>query len=140
MKNKVKKKKIYRGYFGDRASVIVMVKPEVEDAYALRHVVYHSPTGLAWGYGGSGPADLALSILADYFGESPTRTELVRGKPECWRYHQEFKWAFVAQFSDQGFFLESERIAAWLGETQQTSEDGWLEAAYEDDNGCGLDE
>ena len=26
-------------------------------------VVHHSPTGYEWGYGGSGPADLALNIL-----------------------------------------------------------------------------
>lgn len=34
------------------------------------HVALHSPTGLEIGYGGSGPADLALSILADAFGAS----------------------------------------------------------------------
>lgn len=26
----------------------------------------HSPTGFEWGYGGSGPAQLALAILADH--------------------------------------------------------------------------
>lgn len=31
----------------------------------LLHVVKHSPTGLEWGYAGSGPADLARSILLD---------------------------------------------------------------------------
>jgi len=30
----------------------------------------HSPTGLAWGYGGSGPAQCALAILADFLGDS----------------------------------------------------------------------
>jgi hypothetical protein len=34
----------------------------------LRHVVKHSPSGFSWGYGGSGPADLALSILVDALG------------------------------------------------------------------------
>jgi hypothetical protein len=28
-------------------------------------LVNHSPTGLEWGYGGSGPAQLALALLAD---------------------------------------------------------------------------
>lgn len=36
----------------------------------LRHIMRHSPTGLAWGYGGSGPADLARSILADVLGDA----------------------------------------------------------------------
>jgi len=39
-------------------------------SYPLKHVVYHSPTGFEIGSDGSGPADLALSILTDYFAES----------------------------------------------------------------------
>lgn len=30
----------------------------------------HSPTGFAWGYAGSGPAQLALALLADCCGEA----------------------------------------------------------------------
>jgi hypothetical protein len=30
----------------------------------------HSPTGFEWGYDGSGPAQLALAILADHFGNA----------------------------------------------------------------------
>jgi hypothetical protein len=40
-------------------------RPDGELIGALRHVVHHSPSGLSWGYGGSGPADLARSILID---------------------------------------------------------------------------
>jgi hypothetical protein len=29
----------------------------------------HSPTGFEWGYGGSGPAQLALALLADWVGD-----------------------------------------------------------------------
>lgn len=29
----------------------------------------HSPTGFAWGYGGSGPAQLALAICLELFGK-----------------------------------------------------------------------
>jgi hypothetical protein len=36
---------------------------------AVAHCNLHSPTGFEIGYGGSGPADTAASILADYFGE-----------------------------------------------------------------------
>lgn len=40
-----------------------------EDREPLRQrIVYHSPTGFEWGYAGSGPADLALNILADVSG------------------------------------------------------------------------
>jgi hypothetical protein len=42
----------------------------------------HSPTGFEFGYGGSGPAQLALAILADCCGD-----ELAVA------FHQAFKWA-----------------------------------------------
>jgi hypothetical protein len=46
----------------------------------LRHIIRHSPTGLEWGYGGSGPADTALSILTDYLGREPHPTMYQRYK------------------------------------------------------------
>jgi hypothetical protein len=39
----------------------------------LRHRSRHSPDGFEWGYGGSGPSDLALSILWDHLGVEPSR-------------------------------------------------------------------
>ncbi len=42
----------------------------------------HSPDGFSWGYGGSGPAQLALAILADHFQRRPAdvgRVERARG-------------------------------------------------------------
>ena len=50
----------------------------------LRHVCRHSPDGFEWGYGGSGPADLARSILIDCLGEE--RAD---------RLYQDFKSKFV---------------------------------------------
>jgi hypothetical protein len=34
--------------------------------------VNHSPTGFEWGYGGSGPSQLAFAILADFTGDTET--------------------------------------------------------------------
>lgn len=47
----------------------------------------HSPTGFEWGYGGSGPAQLALAILADALGDDKLAVRL----------HQLFKWRIVAR-------------------------------------------
>lgn len=82
-------------------------------ARPLQHVRLHSD-GFEWGYGGSGPADLALSILADHFGERPTREQLNRGDCRCWHLHQPFKWQFIAGADRRGFTLTSEQIADWL--------------------------
>jgi hypothetical protein len=46
----------------------------------------HSPSGLAWGYSGSGPAQLALAILADCVGDE-----------EAQKYYQYFKAAIIAR-------------------------------------------
>jgi hypothetical protein len=46
----------------------------------------HSPTGFSWGYGGSGPAQLALAILYDYFAD----------QHKALRLYQSFKWKSVA--------------------------------------------
>ena len=81
--------KIYRGTPGDDAQV--WVTPATGRPYLLPHVVFHSPTGFSWGYGGSGPADLSLSILADYLEEHPTEDDLYHGRPRCWQLHQVFK-------------------------------------------------
>jgi hypothetical protein len=51
----------------------------------------HSPTGFEFGYGGSGPAQLALAILADCCGDELAVT-----------FHQPFKWAVIARFPADG--------------------------------------
>lgn len=69
----------------------------------LRHEEKHSPTGLEWGYGGSGPADTALSILTHHFGN--------RAKAE--RHYQQFKQTVVARLDRLGWILTSEMIDEW---------------------------
>jgi hypothetical protein len=50
----------------------------------------HSPTGFAWGYDGSGPAQLALALLIDATGNEALAL----------RHHQEFQRQFVAGWKD----------------------------------------
>lgn len=50
----------------------------------------HSPDGFQWGYGGSGPAQLALALLLD-----------ATGSPEITlAFYQAFKWEKVAGWGD----------------------------------------
>ena len=60
----------------------------------------HSPTGFEWGYGGSGPAQLSLALLADHLGDDHRAVEL----------HQDFKWAVVAKLPKRGWTLTSRQI------------------------------
>jgi len=65
----------------------------------------HSPTGFSWGYGGSGPAQLALALLYDVTGDP----EPAKG------YYQAFKWAVVAQWPMDGTWeITANHIRVWL--------------------------
>jgi len=79
----------------------------------LHHVKHHSDA-FEWGYGGSGPADLALSILADHLGERPTEKQLREGRCLCWQFHQRFKWHFIVRADQASFTLTSRQIDNWL--------------------------
>jgi hypothetical protein len=63
----------------------------------------HSPTGLEWSYGGSGPAQTALALLADATGDDRLAVSL----------HQDFKRQFVARFPKQGFTMTEAEIQRW---------------------------
>jgi len=71
--------------------------------YPLRHVVCYSPTGFEWGYGGAGPADLALSILTDFAGRKVAES-----------LYQQFKWDVIAKIPYQGTVIWSSDIVAWI--------------------------
>lgn len=64
----------------------------------------HSPTGFEWGYGGSGPADLALNTLL--------RMGCDREEAEWW--HQAFKSAFIAPIPQEGGRVPLEEMQSWL--------------------------
>jgi len=66
-------------------------------------VVNHSPTGFEWGYGGSGPADLALNILLRF---------LPSGAADL--LHQEFKRAFLVPMPDEGGTIKRQAILDWI--------------------------
>jgi hypothetical protein len=77
-----------------RSSRSGRTKP-LDPRYDLRN---NSPTGFAWGYNGSGPAQLALAILTDYFGAKPGGKALAEALydsfkfaalPKCWKMNFE---------------------------------------------------
>ncbi len=93
-------------------------------ATALRHEMRHSPDGFEWGYGGSGPSDLALSILTEHInsllqrlyggGCVPPITARNEALAATRELYQAFKWATVAKFSRERWLLPGEDVTAWL--------------------------
>lgn len=108
----------------------------------VQHIKCHSPTGYECGYAGSGPADLALSVLAalipaiseeeeqaqeELTGEDwdramadPTRwptnvgPERTRVSYLAYRLHQQFKEDFIVRMPKEGGFIAIADIQAWI--------------------------
>jgi len=93
-------------YFGTRlitGETVVQVWEPGSLSKPLKHEAKHSPTGYEWGYLGSGPADLALSILMDCTGSRIASERM---------YHK-FKQDFVAGFKTSWCISEDE-IERWF--------------------------
>jgi hypothetical protein len=78
-----------------------------------QRIVRHSPTGFAWGYGGSGPADLALNILSVFIGQAAAET-----------LYQDFKWEFIAPMPPHGGTIPRETILNWVREKRDRKQQG----------------
>ncbi len=82
----------------------VIVCPDAGDSYELPwrlDLWNHSPTGLDWGYSGSGPAQCALALLADHLGNDR----------EAVKRHQPFKWRVIVELPiDEPWELTSEQV------------------------------
>ena len=84
-------------------------------------LVHHSPTGFEFGYGGSGPADLALNIIeavllnTKYHGE---RMRVFDGScfEKSYDLHQDFKWKFIAKIPYNGGQIAYDTIVKWINE------------------------
>ena len=115
--------KIYRVYRYLDGSVAATVERDPSGLIrsVVTHIPIHSPDGFEFGYGGSGPADLALAILADFLGASTDpntykgfAVDLKGPARTAWRHHQAFKRDFVAPAEEVGFSVTSDEIEEWL--------------------------
>ncbi|MYE58558.1 MAG: hypothetical protein F4X35_03080 [Alphaproteobacteria bacterium] len=94
----------YHGRRGDDGAAVS--RPDgsalpLDPSLALRR---HSPTGFDWGYGGSGPAQLALALLLDVSGNAGRALDL----------YQLFKVEVVALLPREGWLLDAAELRAWL--------------------------
>ena len=101
--------------------VVATVRIEHEDTdseyFPLHHFVLHSPTGFEMGWNGSGPADLAYSILIHWF--LSYKFSLEEAQEEAQAHHQEFKRAFVAKERDHLVISDSDIEKWWIGQEEK---------------------
>jgi hypothetical protein len=69
----------------------------------------HSPDGFEFGYGGSGPAQLALAILLDFIGKPPSTG--------C---YQAFKFSYISSIGHPGGMIHGDDIMVWLAKYEET--------------------
>ena len=74
----------------------------------------HSPDGFEWGYGGSGPAQLALAILAHHLSDDEQALGL----------HQRFKSLVIAGLPKRGWTLTGCQIEAALRSIREEASQG----------------
>lgn len=95
-------------YVGKRQGYVVAVTVDGRRLNPRQDLWNHSPDGFEWGYGGSGPAQLALAILADH----------CQNDDQALNFYQRFKWKVIAELPHRGWTLTTEGIDGILQKLQ----------------------
>jgi hypothetical protein len=74
------------------------------DPVPSQQLINHSPDGFAWGYAGSGPAQLALALLLHFSGNSEFSLA----------HYQDFKFDVIQGLSEDGFELANDVVTRWI--------------------------
>jgi hypothetical protein len=85
---------------GEHQRVVTFGGVALNPRWDLRN---HSPDGFNWGYGGSGPAQLALAIVAAVLGDDALALEL----------YQSYKHHLIAGISVDNWRLPASEVLAW---------------------------
>ena len=115
-------------YVGQRTpdGCVVTVTRHNQPSYPLPprlDLVNHSPTGLEWGYGGSGPSQLALAVVADCLNDNEQLSlKKVATDEQALRLYQQFKWLVIAQLPHAAWTLTEADVLKAVQHIRQTEE------------------
>ena len=102
--------KIYVGSRNARHTWVLAIEEEGDSPHVRLDprldIANHSPTGLEWGYMGSGPSQLAIALIADATGDD----EIAKNRPLC----QQFKRDVIAHLPMREWILPSESIRVYV--------------------------
>ena len=94
--------KTYSGVRTENGCAVTVAGPDgsrgLDPRFDLRT---HSPDGFEWGYGGSGPAQLALALSADVLGDDEAALAV----------YQQLKFRVVARLPADGWQLTDGELA-----------------------------
>jgi hypothetical protein len=99
---------IYRGSRDGRGNAVV--KADFAPLNPRLDLDNHSPTGFEWGYPGSGPAQLALAILAD----------ALENDIKAVRLHQSFKFRVIANLPrNKNWQLHRDQVLTFVAKIEE---------------------
>jgi len=110
--------KLYQGNTRESDGEHVVTVDGTRELPLRLELANHSPTGFAWGYNGSGPAQLALAICADVLGDDQ----------QALAVYQEFKTRVLAPLRDEHdnpvkhWVLEEDAVRTTIEEIRRDQE------------------
>jgi hypothetical protein len=100
---------VYHGVKSSHTGAVITVETlDGEVVGVVRHIAAHSPGGMTWGYGGSGPLDCARSLLTAAWAATASGTRTAAPASSGTSGDE-----VVARLSDEWRMSRSE-ILAWL--------------------------
>jgi len=98
----------YTGFRSSRIGAVVRKNRTILSPMASRKIRDHSPDGFEWGYGGSGPSQLALALLLDVTGDPVIALS----------HYQRFKFSIVGGWGDRWEITNLE-IRSWIEKSDE---------------------
>src|SRR5437868_11106235 len=93
--------KTYHGMRTEAGCTVVIEEGGEFTGLDYRHDLRnHSPAGAEWGYGGSGPAQLALALAADVLGDDERAQDV----------YQRLKFKLIGGLPRDGWTLTEDRV------------------------------
>ena len=114
---------VYRGTRSplDHECLVVTRNAQLLHPFDSQQIINHSPDGFNCGYGGSGPAQLALALLLDATGDPDLAIS----------QHQNFKRCFVMDWADE-WEISQEDIITWLNSLDKDQGSEFERAIHKD--------
>jgi hypothetical protein len=101
--------KTYTGYRTPQGCIVKVHEGDTTRDLPLRHDLRnHSPTGVEWGYNGSGPAQLALALAAHVLGDDEAAQDI----------YQRLKFKLVSRLPHDGWSLTEAQLRQVIDELQ----------------------
>ena len=101
--------KVYHGTRTENGCSVTVEEDGEFTGLDLRHDLRKHSQEFEWGYGGSGPAQLALALAADVLGDVEKAQDL----------YQRLKFKIVGGLAHEGWVLTEDRLRAALTAIEQ---------------------